>query len=633
MAAKFGRRLRRGAATTAVAAAAMAAMTASQAPGFAVSRTDPATEATPPPGPPADGGSPYHTDLPPLNTPNKPGTSPGSSAGSGTGTPESGIPATVLDAYKKAESTLGTAKPGCNLPWELLAAIGKVESGHAHGGAVDEAGTTLQPILGPVLDGKGFALIKDTDGGKYDGDSQYDRAVGPMQFIPSTWAIWGKDGNGDGVKDPNNIYDAALATGYYLCGVGGDLSDDAKMDLAILGYNHSTEYLNTVRTWFDYYREGTHEVPDGTGVLPKLPKSTPKPTPGAGTGAGKGSTGSSSNGKGSSNAGKGSGSGKGGAGGHGKSPSPSPLPPKTGHGGIEVPSKPSPEPKPPTTPPTKPPTTPPTTPANPAALDSVGARELTATAGDEFSAQPRVKAKDKAGKPLAGVRVQFEIVGKTKARFPGDATRVSVVTGRDGTATAPKLRAGEQAGEFTVRATVPGQKIAAVDFAATVTARPAPTPKADALVRTGTGPLTAEAGGSFAGHIGVKATYRGKLAAGVPVTATMVAPGSGKPAENDKGPYFKAPDSAGGKDAGGKGSDGKGSDGKGSNAGAGADDKGKAADKPIRTLSGLKTDANGVLTLPEIFTDGHTGTFQLRLATADGAVLTIELTVTAPAAH
>ncbi|MEU7042498.1 lytic murein transglycosylase [Streptomyces varsoviensis] len=619
MAAKFGRRLRRGAATTAVAAAAMAAMTASQAPGFAVQRTDPAAEATPPPGPPIDGGSPYHTDLPPLNTPTKPGTSPDPSSGTGTGTgsPEAGIPATVLDAYKRAESHLGDAKPGCHLPWELLAAIGKVESGHANGGAVDEGGTTLRPILGPVLDGKGFALIKDTDGGKYDGDSEHDRAVGPMQFIPSTWAIWGRDGNGDGVKDPNNIYDAALSTGYYLCGVGGDLSDDAKMDLAILGYNHSTEYLKTVRTWFDYYREGTHEVPDGTGVLPKLPKSTPGAGTGGGTAKGSGGKGATSprpSGTGSSGPGKGAGSGKGGAGGHGKSPSPSPLPPKTGHGGIEVPSKPSPEP--PTTPPTQPPTTPPTTPGQPAGLDAVGARELTATAGAEFTARPKVKAEDKAGKPLAGVRVQYEIVGETKARFPDDTTRATVVTGADGTATAPKLRAGEQPGAFTVRATVPGQKIAAVDFAATVTARPAPTPKADALVRTGTGPLTAEAGGAFAGRIGVKATYQGKLAAGVPVTATMVAPGPGKPAENDKGPYFKAPEGTGGK-----------------GAKAGADGKGKDTAKPIRTLSGLKTDANGVLTLPEIFADGHTGTFQLRLTTADGAVLTIELTVTAPAAH
>ena len=32
-----------------------------------------------------------------------------------------------------------------------------------------------------------------------------------MQFIPSTWAGWGVDGNGDGIADPFNIYDAAAA--------------------------------------------------------------------------------------------------------------------------------------------------------------------------------------------------------------------------------------------------------------------------------------------------------------------------------------------------------------------------------------------------------------------------------------
>lgn len=113
-----------------------------------------------------------------------------------------GIPASVLAAYRRAERRIADTDPGCGLPWQLLAAIGKVESGQAGGGRVDAAGTTLRPILGPVLDGNGFASISDTDGGAYDGDARYDRAVGPMQFIPSTWATWGQDGNGDGRAGP-----------------------------------------------------------------------------------------------------------------------------------------------------------------------------------------------------------------------------------------------------------------------------------------------------------------------------------------------------------------------------------------------------------------------------------------------
>ena len=78
---------------------------------------------------------------------------------------------------------------------------------------MDRRGRTLSPILGPVLDGAGdFAAITDTDGGGWDGDTTWDRAVGPMQFIPSSWAVWGRDGDGDGRSDPSDIDDAALAT-------------------------------------------------------------------------------------------------------------------------------------------------------------------------------------------------------------------------------------------------------------------------------------------------------------------------------------------------------------------------------------------------------------------------------------
>lgn len=278
MAARFGRRMGRGVAGTAIAAAAMAALSASQAPGLAAGAVHRATEPAPP-GTPIDGDSrsPYITALPPLNSPVKPG-SPG--VGTGTGglgpvTGGTGIPAIVLRAYQQAEATLAKSNPGCHLPWQLLAAIGQVESGQADRGNVDANGTTLTPILGPLLNGtNGYATIKGSGGG-------YARAMGPMQFIPSTWANWAADGNGDGVQDPNNVFDAALAAGRYLCAAGGDLSNPVNMKRAILGYNDSTDYLNTVLSWYAYFRDGGAKVIPGSGGTPAIGGGTPGGRPSA----------------------------------------------------------------------------------------------------------------------------------------------------------------------------------------------------------------------------------------------------------------------------------------------------------------------------------------------------------------
>jgi membrane-bound lytic murein transglycosylase B len=192
----------------------------------------------------------------------------------------------VFAAYRRAESELTRTAPGCRLRWQLLAAIGQVESGQARGGRVTSDGTTVRPILGPRLTGGAFAVVPDTDGGAYDGDAVYDRAVGPMQFIPSTWAHWGADGNGDGHADPDNVYDAALAAGRYLCAGGRDLSDPAELDRAILGYNRSDAYLRTVKAWYAYYLTGHRVVPDAPAEVrdrpkppsPKTPKPSPKPS-------------------------------------------------------------------------------------------------------------------------------------------------------------------------------------------------------------------------------------------------------------------------------------------------------------------------------------------------------------------
>ncbi len=118
-----------------------------------------------------------------------------------------GIPSRAVRAYQQA-----AVAAGCGIPWTLVAAIGRVESNHGQfgGATLLSDGRSDPPIIGIPLDGRpGVAEIKDTDGGKWDGDTTYDRAVGPMQFIPSSWAIFGVDGDGDGKIDPFDIDDAA----------------------------------------------------------------------------------------------------------------------------------------------------------------------------------------------------------------------------------------------------------------------------------------------------------------------------------------------------------------------------------------------------------------------------------------
>jgi membrane-bound lytic murein transglycosylase B len=180
----------------------------------------------------------------------------------------SGIPGTVLAAYQKAANDLAATMPGCHLTWPLLAGIGKVESAHASGGKVDANGNTRGHILGPVLDGSaGMAAIADTDHGVYDGNTSWDRAVGPMQFIPGTWTAFGADGNGDGVKDPHNVFDAARAAGDYLCAGGANLSDAQGLVQAVLRYNHSMDYVSTVLRWMQSYSKQTVTIPDTTGTI------------------------------------------------------------------------------------------------------------------------------------------------------------------------------------------------------------------------------------------------------------------------------------------------------------------------------------------------------------------------------
>ena len=170
------------------------------------------------------------------------------------------IPAMALRAYRQAAAWASGYDPGCGLRWSVLAGIGKLESNHGlHFGAATRFSPTgvVSPVItGPPLNGAGVARIPDTDGGRWDTDTTWDRAVGPMQFLPSTWRRLGRDGNGDGVADPNNLFDATVSAAAYLCLVGGDLRQDAGLRRAVYGYNHSWPYVDAVLRWAALYDHG-----------------------------------------------------------------------------------------------------------------------------------------------------------------------------------------------------------------------------------------------------------------------------------------------------------------------------------------------------------------------------------------
>ena len=156
-----------------------------------------------------------------------------------------GIPPRALAAYAGAAWTKHEEMPSCGLSWNTLAAIGWVESRHGtHGGsAIGVDGTVSPPIYGVVLDGGTTANIPDSDGGEFDGLDDIDRAVGPMQFIPQAAKNWLGDANADGVKDVQNIDDAAMAAAHYLCRAGGDLAGETGWRTAIGAYNSAPSYL------------------------------------------------------------------------------------------------------------------------------------------------------------------------------------------------------------------------------------------------------------------------------------------------------------------------------------------------------------------------------------------------------
>lgn len=237
----------------------------------------------------------------------------------------SGIPAAALAAYQRAETVINSADSACHLTWQLVAAIGRVESDHGRtgGNSLDTEGVARPGIYGPALDGsKGTATIVDSDAGQFDSDSEWDRAVGPMQFIPSTWSVVGVDADGDGSRDPQDIDDAALASAVYLCSGDDDLSTEPGQRAAVYRYNHSDSYVDLVLSIMNAYLEGEFtSVPNGVTsagyVVPQAPAA----------GGNNGQQGNGGKGKGDDDGGKGNqgSSSSGGSGTPGSTPTATPT--------------------------------------------------------------------------------------------------------------------------------------------------------------------------------------------------------------------------------------------------------------------------------------------------------------------
>src|SRR3954447_7387609 len=189
------------------------------------------------------------------------------------------IPRRVLSAYVSSAKTIDRAQPSCQLRWYVLAGIGYIESGHAHNGGSEAKhwnGVAKPPIFGPLLDGRAGVSWRDTDGGRLDKNTEWERAVGPMQFMPSTWAVWGADGNRDRRATPQQIDDATLAAAGYLCtGGASSLDQISHLIAAVYSYNHSYAYVRAVLTVASQYAGlpphalGVDKVPPDPGDKPK----------------------------------------------------------------------------------------------------------------------------------------------------------------------------------------------------------------------------------------------------------------------------------------------------------------------------------------------------------------------------
>ena len=161
-----------------------------------------------------------------------------------------GIPSAALRAYQRAAQVIDAADAAATSSWQLIAAIGRVESNHGRVRRqhADDDGRRRRPAstASPLNGAQRHPARSSTPTPASSTTTRvYDRAVGPMQFIPSTWSVVGVDADGDGVAQPAGHRRRGPRTAVYLC--SGD--DDLGTEPASGRRSTATTTARTTSTW------------------------------------------------------------------------------------------------------------------------------------------------------------------------------------------------------------------------------------------------------------------------------------------------------------------------------------------------------------------------------------------------
>ena len=447
------RRLRRGAASTAVAALVLAALTASQAPGATEAAAARKQQPAPPPADtPIDGDSPYYTDLPPLNSPAPPREAHRTGQGTalGTGPAEAGIPATVLAAYKKAERPRSARpSPGCKLPWQLLAghrqgrvrpgARRRVDAERHHAPADPRPAAQRQRLRADHRHRQRRVRRRQHPRPRRGPD-----AVHPVHLGRSTAPVGAPTATATARRTPTTSTTRRSPPATTSAPAAATCRSRPTWTARSSATTTPRSTCNTVLSWLEYYRKGTHEVPDGTGVAARHRGGAATTTAAAPAARSTATLRRRARRRARARARR-----------HGK-PGKGPRTPGKPGGGTDDPGRTDAQP----THARRPPPRPPSTVGPPggrgyAQAHRHGGRRVRQTIAT-------VRAETAAGKAVAKVRVRFTIVGDTDARFTGgeSVATVTVTTTTPAWPPRPRCKAGEKTGAFTVRATVVGRTVA-----------------------------------------------------------------------------------------------------------------------------------------------------------------------------